>query len=49
MLSDKTLHQTRAENNLSNEVSMLSDRIVCLEREKNDLIDKYAKYGDEFK
>ena len=28
---------------------MLSDRIVSLEREKNDLIDKYAKYGDEFK
>ncbi len=49
MLSEKTLHQTRAENNLSNEVTVLSDRIVSLERETHDLLDKYSKYGEEFK
>lgn len=28
---------------------MLSDRVQILEKEKCDLIDKYSKYGEEFK
>ncbi len=27
----------------------MSDRIISLEREKSELIDKYTKYGDEFR
>ncbi|CDW74899.1 UNKNOWN [Stylonychia lemnae] len=49
MLSEKTMNQNRLENNLSNEVTVLSDRIMSLERERNEIIDKYQKYGDEFK
>ena len=49
MLSEKTINQNRLENNLSNEVTVLSDRIMSLEKEKNQMIDKYQKYGDEFK
>ena len=49
MLSEKSMQQQRAENNLSNDLTVMSDRIVSLEREKNDIIDKYAKYGQEFK
>ncbi len=49
MLSDKNMEYNKAENNLSNEATVLSDRITNLEREKFDLIDKYAKYGEEFK
>ena len=49
MLSEKTMNHNRTQNNLSNEVSVMSDRIQCLEKEKHDLIDKYTRYGDEFK
>lgn len=27
----------------------MSDRIINLEKEKNELVDKYSKYGEEFK
>ena len=43
------MSQNRLENNLSNEVTVMSDRIINLEKEKNELVDKYSKYGEEFK
>eukprot|EP00347_Sterkiella_histriomuscorum_P012537 403368193 len=49
MLQDKSINQNKQENTLNSEVKMLSDRIVNLEKEKVELIDKYQKYGEEFK
>jgi hypothetical protein len=49
MLSEKTMHQNRLEGNLSNEVTVMSDRIQNMEQERNVMIDKYTRYGEEFK
>jgi len=49
MLSDKTIANNKNQSNLSNEVTVLSDRIQALEREKVELVDKYSRYGEEFK
>ncbi len=49
MFSEKTMAHNRNQSNFSNEVTVLSDRVQILEKERGDLIDKYSKYGEEFK
>jgi FtsZ-binding cell division protein ZapB len=49
MLSERTMNDNRLQNNLSNEVTSLHERVQSLEKEKLDLVDKYSRYGEEFK
>ena len=49
MLSEKIMGQNMSYNNFSNEMSVMSDRVQILEKEKGELMDKYSKYGEEFK
>jgi hypothetical protein len=34
---------------MGNEVTVLSEKLQQVEREKNQLVDRYARYGDEVK
>jgi len=45
----RTLQHCNSEANANNELSMLSEKVQSLQKEKEEWMDKYAKYGEEIK